>query len=415
MVKQKTENYPHAYLHNPNPKKTKEEMWDILDGWTQESVFEKEGQEKSIDFVVPFPPLQYKGKIVKGAFYSQSVDTIVEHFPRIKEIFFPIGNSMFSGYPQSEYADYYFTCYKHPQRERYWRKKHPDKKDVILLPLQDADWTNEYTMAPTFNTPKDTDVFCVTTPYPFKNIPMLAAAIKMYELKYAKRLKVKYALGNKDVIKHEDGTIDYSKIRKDAKEQLDRVYEILGNAHEYIDFYPWVNHQDLPKFYTRSKCCVLPSLIEGKNRFIQEAQCCDTPVIVFKDHNKYAKGQHPIIFKKSGEFAKEYNAESLADAIHKVISNYDKYEARRNYLKYSGRKNFVNTLIDYNPYYKKNLPEYKKGRLEDNLWVDLAMQANYQLSFIDYVYGKNSLIQSRRGIETMEPIVKFYLERFNIR
>ena len=415
MVKEKICKYPYEYIHEPNPKKTKEEMWDILDGWTHEWAFEKPGEESKIDLTIPLPPLEYKGKILKGVFFSQSVDTIVENFPKIKEIFFPIANSMYSSYPQSEYADYYFTCYKNPKREKYWKKKHPDKKNIIILPIQDADWTNEYQFAPAFNTPKDTDVFCVTSPYPFKNMPMFAAAIKMYELKYAKRLKVKYALGKREVIKNEDGTIDYSKLRPDAKEQMDKVFEILGDPYKYIEFYPWIDHGELTKFYTRSKCCVLTSVIEGKNRFIQEAQSCDTPVIVFKDHNKFAKGEHPIIYKGSGEFAKEYTSEAFADAIHKVINNQKAYTPRENYLKYFGRKNFINTIIDMSPYYRKNIPGYKKGRLQDNIWIDLAMQADYQLSFIDFLYGKNTAIQCRRGIENMKSLIEFFYSRFKIK
>lgn len=412
---EKIAKYPYDYILNPEPNKTKEEMWDIIDGWTQESTFEKEGQESEIDFIVPFPPLQYKNKTIKGVFFSQAVDKIVERWPKIKEIFFPVANSMFSGYPQSEYADYYFTCYKYPEREKYWRKKHPNKKNVIILPLQDADWTNEYDMAPSFNTPKDTDIFCVTTPYPFKNIPMFAQALKAYETKYSKRLKVKYALGNKAVIKHKDGTIDYSQIRQDAKEQMDKLFEILKNPYDYIEFYPWIDRMELPEFYTRSKCCVLCSIMEGKNRFIQEAQCCDTPIVLFKIHNQFVHGKHPIIYKNSGEFAPEYTPEAMADAIYKVISNYEKYCARENYLKYNGRKNFINTIIDMNPYYRRNLPDYKKGKIQENIWVDLAMQADYQLSFIDFLYGKNIAIQHRRGIEDIKSLIEFFYSRFNIK
>ena len=105
MIKPKSKDYPHNYIKDPNPNKTQQEMWDIIDGWTQESVFEQKEQEHSIDFIVPLPPLKYKEKFLKGLFFSQSVDTIVERWPKIKNLFFPIANSMFTGYPQSEHAD----------------------------------------------------------------------------------------------------------------------------------------------------------------------------------------------------------------------------------------------------------------------------------------------------------------------
>ena len=414
MIKKKTEKYPFEYLQNPNPKKTKEEMWDILDGYTCETYYEKESQKHEIDFRIPLPPLKYKGKMIKGLFFSQTVDVLVEQFPKIKELFFPIANSMWSGYPQSEYADYYFVCYKNPSRERRWKKKHPDKKDVILLPLQDADWTNEYEYAPVFNAQKDIDVICVSTSYPFKNMPMLASVLKVYEQKYKTRLKAKCFLGMKEVVKLQDGNIDYSNAREDVQEQLNKVYEILGKAHEYIDFCPWINRSELSRFYSCSKCCVLCSLIEGKNRAIQEAQSCNTPIVLFKDHNKFAKGEYPLIYKGSGEFANEFSAECLAQTIHKVINNREKYTPRENYLKFNGRKNFINTIIDMSPYYRKNLPDYKKGRIQDNLWVDLAMQDNYQLSFIDFLYEKNPAIQYRKGIDDIKSLLDFFYSRFNI-
>ena len=60
------------------------------------------------------------------------------------------------------------------------------------------------------------DIFCVSTAYPVKNIPVIAQAIKIYEQKYNYVLKVTYAIGSRDAVKREDGTMDYSKMRFDA-------------------------------------------------------------------------------------------------------------------------------------------------------------------------------------------------------
>ncbi|MBQ8475522.1 glycosyltransferase [bacterium] len=407
--------WPVSYFQNPNPKKKLEEIWDDIDGYTFEDQFEREEKFNNIDFVIPFPPLDYKGVVTKGMFYSQALDLIVERHPGLKKIFFPIANSMFSSYPGSEHADMYFTCYKNKKREKWFKKNHPDKKNVIMLPLQDADFMNEYNMAPTFNTPKKIDVFCVTTAYPVKNLPMLAAAIKMYELKYAKRLKVVWAIGSRDAKRLDDGTLDYSNMRWDAKEELDKVKDILGgDIKKYIDIYPYIEYVDLAKYYTGAKCCVLSSIMEGKNRGIFESISCNTPVIVFKDHNKFARCGYPVFFGNSGEYAPEFTSESLADTIHKVLNNLEKYEPRKNYLIYGGRKNFLNKIIDANPYYKKHLPEYKKGKILENVWVDLAMQDNYQISTYDFLYGKNTAIQHISGIPNIDNIIKFFYSRFKV-
>jgi len=410
----KPNKWPSEYFQNPNVNKPLEQIWDDIDNYTFEEQFEKEDKLDHFDFVIPFVPLKYKGKVIKGCFYSQAVDVIIERFPRLKEIFFPIANSMFSSYPSSVHADAYFTCYKYPAREEHFRKKYPEKKDVVLLPLQDADFLNEYKMAPTFNTPKTIDVFCVSTAYPVKNLPVIAKAIREYKNKYGVVLNVKYALGSRDLIVNKDKTIDYSKMRHDAQEQLRQVQEILGIYPKYIEFIPYIDYGDLAKYYTSAKCCVLGSLLEGKNRFISEAMSCNTPVIVFKDFNKYSRGDYPIFFENSGEYVPEFSPESLADTIHKVINNQTNYEPRKNYLKYRGRKNFVNTIIDSIPYYSQNIENYEPNRIQDNLWVDLAMQDNYQLSTYDFIYGRNGAIQHVRGIKAIESLIKFFYSRFNI-
>lgn len=406
--------WPVEYFQNPNINKPIEQIWDDIDNYTFEEQFERKEKIESMDFVIPLPPLKYAGIITKGVFYSQSVDLIIEKFPRLKEIFIPIANSMFSSYPQSIHADAYFVCYENKKHEEYYKTKYPSKKDVVMLPLQDADFTNEYKISPAFNVFKTLDVFCVSTAYPVKNLPVIAAALKIYEQKYKKRLKVKYALGNKDLTTNPDKTIDISKLRYDAKQQLETVMKILGDYQNYIEFIPFIPYSELPKYYTSAKCCVLASLLEGKNRFISEAMSCNTPIIVFKDFNKYSRGDYPIFFNNSGEYVPSFHPESLADTIHKVINNQDNYTPRKNYLLYNGRKNFVNTILDKIPYFKENLPEYSKNGIMNNLWVDLAMQANYQLSTYDFIYGKNPAIQHVRGMTNIESLVKFFYSRFKI-
>ncbi|MBQ7286950.1 MAG: glycosyltransferase [Candidatus Gastranaerophilales bacterium] len=406
--------WPLQYFHNPIIKKPIEEIWDDIDAYTFEAQYENPQKAEEFDFVVVLPPLKYQGKITKGVFFSQAVDVIIERFPKLTEIFIPIANSMFSSYPHSTHAQAFFTCYENKAKENYYKNKYPDKKDIVMLPLQDADFTHEYKMAPTFNTPKTTDIFCVTTAFPPKNIPVFAMALKAYEKKYGKTLKVKYAIGARDLIVNEDKTIDCSKLRDDARAELEHAMEVLGDYTKYIEFIPYVDYKDLPKYYTEAKCCVLASLLEGKNRFISEAMSCNTPIVVFKDFNQYTRGDYPIFFGNSGEYARLFNPEALADAIYKVINNPNDYEPRKNYLKHSGRKNFVNTIIDLIPYYKENLPEYEKGRITDNIWVDLAMQDNYQLSTYDFIYGRNIAIQHVRGISKIESLVNFFYSRFKI-
>lgn len=411
----KNSKWPSKYFHTPHSDKKITEIWDDIDNYTFEEQFEQEERKNKIDFVVPLPPFKYKGKFLKGMFYSQAVDIIVDKYPKIKELFFPIANSMFCSYPGSTTADAFMVCYDNKKREKHWKNKHPDRKDVIMLPLQDADFLNEYIMAPAFNVSKKIDIFCVSTAYPVKNIPMIASALKIYETKYRRRLKVVYALGSRIAKRNSDGTLDYSKERFDVVAELDKIKKILGgDIKKYIDFYPYIEYADLPKYYTSAKCSVLASLMEGKNRFISEAMSCDTPVIVFRDFNKYVRGDHPVFFANSGEYVEEFTPDSLADTIHKVITNYKDYEPRKNYLTYSGRKNFLNTCVDLIPYYRKNLEGYEKGNAFNNVWLDLAMQDNYKLGLYDFLYSRNPAIQHVRGLKNIDNLVNFFFERFGM-
>ncbi len=408
--------WPSQYFHKPDSDKPIEQIWDDIDNYSFEEMYAKEEKHKDIDFVIPLPPLNYRGKKTKGIFYSQGVDVILEKFPRLREIFFAVANSMFASYPWAEGADAFFCCYKNEKREQYYISKHPERKGTYFLPLQDADYLNEYYMAPTFYAKKTIDVFCVSTAYPVKNMPMIARALKAYEQKYGRILKVTYAVGSRLAKRLDDGTMDYSAMRFDAVEQLDRVKEILGgDIKKYIDFYPYIEYKDLAKYYSSAKCCVLASLMEGKNRFISEAMSCNTPVIVFKDFNKYARGNYPVFFENSGEYVEEYTPEALADTIYKVICNPLKYEPRKNYLKYGGRKNFVNTITDAIPYFKENIPNFEYGRIHENVWVDLACQINYQLGFHDFLYGANPAVSYVRGMDRISSLIEFYYSRFGIK
>ncbi len=407
--------WPTKYFQNPNPTEPIEQIWDDIDAYSFEEMFEKEEKHKDIDFVIPLPPLKYNEKVLKGVFYSQATQLLLDKFPDLKKIFFPCANTMFSSYSLSKDADVYLACYTNKKRERYYKNKYPEKKDIIFVPLQDTDFTNEYTMAPAFNTPKKYDVICVSTAYPVKNLPMIAEALKKYEEKYKKVLKSLIAIGSRDAFLREDGTMDYSKVRFDAKAELEKIDKILGDTKKYIEFVPYIEHKDLPKYYTSAKCCVLASLMEGKNRAINEAMSCDTPIVVFKDFNKFARNGYPVFRKNSGEYALKYDPESLADAIHKVINNQEKYTPRENYLKYNGRKHFINKIVDAIPYYKENLPGYKYGDIHNNLWVDLACQRNYQLSYIDFLYARNPAISFVRGMDKIKSLIEFYYSRFKIK
>ena len=408
--------YPIEYFNNPNMDKIKsiEEIWDDIDAYSGE-YFEGETYfYNEIDAFIPLPPLFYKGKFTKGIIFSQALEYLLKLFPDMNKLFHTGAYTMWSSYSWCDKADFYLACYENKPRENYHKSKYQNKKDIIFVPLQDADYTDEYLIAPTFPVQKNIDVLCISTPAPVKNLDMLASALKAYKDKYGLKLKTTIVLGDNNVIKKSDNSIDYSLAASDRKEVLDRIFDILKEDIDMIDFIPYADIKEITKCYTNSKCLVLNSLIEGKNRSINEAMSCNTPVIVFKDHNKWARGGFEVFPENSGEYVEEFSPEALADTIHYVLSNQEKYHPRENYLRLNGRKNFIDKLVSYIPYYKENIPEYSKTKFHENLWIDLACQANYQLSYIDFLYDKNPLISHIRGLEDITKIINFFYLRFNI-
>ena len=226
--------WPEQYMHNPDMNKPIEQIWDDIDGYSFEELYEQENKWGSLSFLVPFPPMNYKGKFIKGICFSQGTRLLMEQYPDMKKLFHVCANSMFASIPWSHNADMFFTCYKNEAREKYYKNKYPETKNIPFLPLQDADFLNEYVIAPTENKEKTIDVICVSTAFPVKNLPVIAKALKIYEEKYGSILKVTYAIGNNSAKKLEDGTLDYSGVIDYAKGPLREVDATLGETKNIL-------------------------------------------------------------------------------------------------------------------------------------------------------------------------------------
>ncbi len=409
--------YPTDYLHNPNPfpDKSIEQIWDDLDTYSFEELYQLPHFHESIRFMVPIPPLTYQGKFIKGFCFTQGAEVLLNRLPHLQKLFIVCANSMCFSYPWAHQADCFFTCYHNPEREAYMKKKYPEIKNVICLPTQDADYTNEKIMTPWLGgMPKTIDVFCVSTAFPVKNLPLFAHALKIYEQKYHHRLKVVCSIGNKDAIKQPDGTLDYSKVNEYDQSELRKIDEILGDTKSYIDLRPYIDYYDLPKYYTIARCGVLASLIEGKNRFLSEGMCCDMPVITFRDFNRFCRGSSPAFPENCGEYAPEFTAESLADTIHYVITHPTKYSPRENYLKHYGRINFIKNIVNHIPYYRDNIPQLNDGNLTTNQWINDACQHNYQMNYESFLYDKNHTLSNIAGLTNILNILKQYHKQHRI-
>ena len=158
----------------------------------------------------------------------------------------------------------------------------------------------------------------------------------------------------------------------------------------------------------------LVAAVHLANEAIYEAMSCNTPVVCFRQFNQYVRGDAPAFPVGGGLYAPEFDAESLADTLHEAIGNHGDFHPRRCFLEQSGRKNVFNLCLDSFPYYELALPGYQRGRHVQNLWLDLAIQDNYQLSLLDFIFDRNHLVSRVQGLNNIAKMFDFYFRRFGL-
>lgn len=399
------------YLHTPKINKPIAEIYADFDAFSWE-IFEDEPHRFDIaSFYVLLPPLFYEGKFIKGIYFSEAVELISKLFPELSSVFFAFTYSPGISYSWAPIADAYSSLYKNPQREKWFRETYPDRAHKPIIPLQDTDFINEYLISPRNVPEKDIDLLAVARISEEKNLPAIAKALKVYRQKYPhKPIKLTVVTG------HDFDVNNMNSLDEFALNEWRQIETILTNPCDYINLVPRVDYySEMPTYYSRAKAFVLGSLLEGKNRGITEAMSCNVPVICFQEFNQYARGDSPVFPEGAGLYAK-FDPESLADTIYTVLENRAEFKPRYQYLKHCGRKNFFNTCIDSFPYYQHNIPDYKPGDVINNLWLDLAVQQNYQVSLNSFLYG-GSILSHLRGMSAIQQnlgeLTKFGNEFFN--
>jgi glycosyltransferase involved in cell wall biosynthesis len=386
--------YPSEYFNTVNVRRSQERIYHDLDAWTYEIFPDEVDRCRSLGIIVVLPPLLYNGRFVKGMFYSPGIDYLRENFPASRELFLSIANSMCWSYPWSDSADAYLTCYHNPARQSWFERSNPYRADKACIPLQDADYTNEYLMAPVPVARKDIDVLCVSRLSAVKNLPIIARALWILRSKYPQqRIRMTLITGNRQ-----------RALSRPAVEQLKHIHSILSPVHDYIEFVEHVNHRtSMPQYYSRAKVCVLGSLLEGKNRSMNEAMSCDTPVICFKQFNQFTRGTARAFPAGAGLYC-EFDPECLADTIYTVLNNGQAFAPRLAYLRTNGRRRFLSHLFKTVPYYRHVLPELTESRESAWLWLDLAIQHNYHVSLNNFIYGHTGA----NGPENIQRLMQFY-------
>jgi len=200
--------YQREYFANPriHDEKSIEQIYADVDGYTMEYFEDEPDFHDRIDLVVVLPPLGYEGQFLKRIFFSQATDFLHKLYPHLGKLFHSIGNAQWGAIPWSQSTDGLFSLYENPARERWFRETYPERAGKVLVPLQDADHTHEYSMAPAAFAKRETDVLCVSRVQDLKNIPIIADALRVNRQKYAP-IRMTLILG-KDVGLNLDGLTD---------------------------------------------------------------------------------------------------------------------------------------------------------------------------------------------------------------
>jgi glycosyltransferase involved in cell wall biosynthesis len=85
--------------------------------------------------------------------------------------------------PTSLEAHALLMSYRNFEREMWFREQFPARRHQTLIPISDADFFNEQFFTPQ-HANKDIDILCITRLRPERNLPMLAAALKILRAKY---------------------------------------------------------------------------------------------------------------------------------------------------------------------------------------------------------------------------------------
>lgn len=395
--------YPSEYFTNPYIDKPIEVIYEEYQRYTGEFLPDESMEFfHRIDFMVALPPLFYEGRFLKGLMLSQSIESINRLFPQAAELFVTMAHTMSPSYSCSPSADALLTLYENPHRNKWFKKQYPHLKEKAYIPLQDADFLSEYVF-PLCQKKRDLDLICVTRLHDLKNIPFLATVLKTYREKYPqKKIYLTLVVGK-------SFDINLTGLSEHEQSQFKAFETILEHPNDYIRFIPKADFwRELAELYSRSKICVLPTLIEGKNRSLQEAMLCNTPILCNFEYNQYIRGETPIVPEGAGLYA-VFDPEVWADKIHYILNHPDEFEPRRKYLEVSGRRNFLNIALDRLPYYAENLPGYVKGGEHcENLWLDLAIQDNYQSSLHEFLHGLRSGHSLMRTPEVIDMAIQQY-------
>ena len=403
---------PKAYFNQPSSDKSLPEIWQDLHNYTgelwanddiivQSGIKSADALANDIDWFVVLPPAIYDGIFMKGIAITQAADWVIERYPFVQELYHVVASSCFAGYPWSTKADGYLTGYDYPAMLAWFREHHPERaRNKTFIPLEKADFTHEYRMAPVSRLPKTTEVITVSSFEQFKNPDLLAQALKMGRQKYPQSpYKLVWIVGY-------DFDLNLNGLSEGARHSWKQMELILEHISEYIYFIPKASPYEVSQYLSQSKVAVLSSFIEGKNRFLHEAISCNIPAVHFNNLCQYIRPDGMPYLPPNSGWTCDPNPEAMADALHFARHHSGDMTPRQSFLEHGGRRHFLNVCMSAFPYYAQTLPGWQEQASPfENEWLQLAVQWTTGSSLWDHLYDARPELSMVRGLQAIEQLL----------
>lgn len=340
------------------------------------------------------PPVIFDGVFQRGTLMTMAADYLAQMIPEISAYFTTLASSRWCSVPWSKTADALATLYENPERERWFRQYAPNRRHQVFTPLQEADWTSEIFYRP-MECEKRFDLVCISRLASFKNLDVLAAALRIYRLKYG-RLRVLLLPGAD------------SREALDSSE-LDCLNQLEEASFGQLEVRWYVDAKGVVESLSQSRLYVLTSLIEGKNRGLHEAMCCNVPVLTFSNFNQHIRGgsrAYPI----NAGLDVEFTPSALADGIKTALDREHQFSPRPAYLDgFSGRIWSLDCL-----YQRMGRAEWiaSAGSIDESR-LGVAIGKCYGSTLTGFVYDETPHPTYAVGVESHRELVAYYREKLS--
>jgi glycosyltransferase involved in cell wall biosynthesis len=389
--------YPPEYERELRIAKSLDEIYEDFDRYTCEML--PGDTPFGLHSHVLLPPLQHAGVETRGILLTMATDLLVGTYPHLKDIFHILASAQWCNFPWTRSADALCSIYDNAVRDQWFRRRYPDRR-CLLLPFQEADWTNERQFGPGPET-RPRDLLCVSRQLRLKNLPFLAAMLKVYRRKYGPlRMTLVAGYGTR-----------WDRLTGKELRIMQEMEEVVGHLHDYVDLEENRSPEEMPALYQSHQALVLGSLIEGKNRALHEAMASDTPVICCEAFNQYTRGSAHAFPQGAGGYA-PFDEEGYADTVHRILLARRDLTPRRSYLNgFSGRSHVLERCLCEFTEFADRVPGFAPATPLDNEWLSEALQARYGCTWEQFVYGSPPH-GHLRGIDEHDRALAFYSDKF---